>query len=124
MNLQKSIGRILFGITFFVFGILHIMNADKMGAYIPSFIPGGVFWVYLTGLGMIAAAVSFAMNKMVKLSGILLAAMLLIFILTIHIPHMFNPSMMQMTMGNLLKDFGLMAAAIYIASETFKPGHV
>jgi len=61
-----------------------------MVGYVPSFIPGGVFWVYLVGLALIAAAVSIIIQKKAKLACLLLAILLMIFVLTIHLPGLFN----------------------------------
>ena len=43
--------------------VFHIMGADKMAGMVP--IPGGVFWVYFTGVAMIAAGVSIIIRKYV-----------------------------------------------------------
>lgn len=112
----RKVGRYLYAIPFAIFGILHFMNASAMAGMVPF--PGGVFWIYLTGLAMIAAAVSFIIQKKVKLAGILLGIMLLIFVLSIHLPGVIGaegPQAMQASMSSLLKDLGLAAAAFYIA---------
>ncbi len=60
MNILTTSGaRLLYAIPMALFGILHFMNASDMAGMVPSFIPGGVFWVYLTGLGLILAAVKY-----------------------------------------------------------------
>lgn len=115
-----KLGRFLYAIPIAVFGILHFMNAGSMAGMVPAFIPGGVFWVYLTGLALIAAAVSFMIQKKVRLAGILLGIMLIIFVLTIHLPGVAgaeDAQSMQMSMSSLLKDLGLAAAAFYIAGS-------
>lgn len=112
----RKLGRYLFAVPFAVFGILHFMNASSMAGMVP--VPGGVFWVYLTGFALIAAAISFIIQKKVRLAGILLGMMLLIFVFTIHLPGVVgadDPQAMQMSMSSLLKDLGLSAAAFYIA---------
>jgi uncharacterized membrane protein YphA (DoxX/SURF4 family) len=101
-----------------IFGIFHFINADKMGGMVPDFIPGGVFWIYLTGAGLIAASISFIINVQARLAGFLLAGMLMVFVLTIHLPGVINgaEATSQMAMMGLLKDFGLAAASLLIAS--------
>lgn len=115
MNTLKIVARILFGIPFLVFGINHFIYADNMGNIVPHFIPGGIFWVYLTGLALILASISFIINKLVRISGILLAIMLLIFVLTIHIPGLFDANRMQLAMISMLKDLSLASASLFIA---------
>ncbi len=118
MKILSFIARILFGLPFLVFGFFHLTGANHMIGMIPSYMVGGVFWIYLTGLGMTAAAISFFVNKLTFLSGILLAAMLLIFILTIHIPTLTDPQKGTLAMMALLKDTGLMAGALMIAASS------
>lgn len=92
------------------------MNAESMAGMVP--LPGGVFWVYLTGIAFIAAAISFVIQKKIQLAGILLDIMLIIFVLAIHLPGTIgadNPQAMQMSMTSLLKDLPLAAASFYIA---------
>ena len=107
------IGRILFGIIFIVFGLNHFFNASMLAGYVP--VPGGIFWVYLIGVALIAAGISLIMNKLVKISALLLAILLLIFVFSIHLPGMFNPDTSAQSMFSLLKDTGLAAAALFMS---------
>lgn len=116
-NTAGTLGRILFAVPFLVFGFFHFMNGPGMATMVPSYIPGGVFWVYLTGLANILAAISIVSGKQTRLACYLLALMLLVFILTIHLPGMSNPETQQMAMMSLLKDTGLMGGALILASK-------
>lgn len=109
--------RIIFAIPFAIFGLMHFMSGSDMAGYVPSFIPGGVFWVYVTGLGLIAAAVAIIIQKHARLACLLLALMLLIFILTMHLPGALDAATRQMSMPNLLKDWGLMGGALLCAGK-------
>ena len=64
--------RVIFGIPFAVFGVMHLMAADKMQGMVPSFISGGMNWVYITGVLLILGAAGFVINKSVQLAGYLL----------------------------------------------------
>lgn len=115
--LLRLIGKYLYALPFAVFGLFHFMNAGSMAGMVP--IPGGEFWVYFTGLALIAAAVSFVLNIKVRLAGTLLGVMLLIFALSIHLPGVMgadNPQAMQMSMSALLKDLALAGGAFFIAA--------
>ena len=107
-----SLGRWIFGLVFLVFGILHFINAGGMTGIVPGWIPGGAFWVYLTGVAMILAAISILSGKMTSLAGQLLALMLLIFVLTIHLPSVVGGG----SPSGLLKDLGLMAGSLLVAA--------
>ena len=84
-----------------------------MAGMVPSFIPGGVIWVYLTGVALLAAAVAIIIQKKARLAGLLLAAMLLIFVLTIHLPGVMGGN--ESSMPGLLKDIALAGAALGFA---------
>ena len=120
MNQILSLGllRVFFAIPLVVFGVMHLMAADKMQGMVPSFIPGGVIWVYITGVLLILGASGFAINKSVQLAGYLLGGLMLIFILTIHLPVVIGGD--QNGMGSLLKDLSLMAGALSIGSSSSK----
>ena len=111
--LTTKIASILFALPFAVFGILHLTSADKMAGYVP--VPGGAFWVYLTGIARIAAAVSIITGKLTKIACLSLAGLLLVIIATMQIPGLFNPQMAQMAMSGLLKDTSLLGGALLIA---------
>ena len=115
MNKLTTLGRIVFSIPFLVFGIMHFMNANQMAGLVP--IPGGAVWIYITGFAQIAAAISLITKIQTKLAMLSLAFMLLIFIVTVQIPLLGNPQMMQMAIGNLLKDTGLIGASLFIAGN-------
>jgi uncharacterized membrane protein len=120
--LTSTVARILFAVPFIIFGVMHLGNANAMSGYVPSFIPGGIFWIYLTGIALIVAAVSFIIQKYADYAGLLLALMLGIFILTIHLPGLGSSESvtiptMQLSLTNLLKDLGLAAGALVLAGK-------
>ncbi|PJB00597.1 MAG: DoxX family protein [Ignavibacteriales bacterium CG_4_9_14_3_um_filter_30_11] len=116
-QLTTTVARVLFAIPFLVFGLMHLMKGGDMAGYVPSFIPGGVFWVYLVGLALIAASVSIFIQKKAKLACLLLAIMLMVFVLTIHLPGVLNEETMQMSMPNMLKDLALCGAALFFSGS-------
>jgi uncharacterized membrane protein YphA (DoxX/SURF4 family) len=116
--LTTTVARILFALPFGIFGLLHLMGAQNMAGMVPSWIPGGVFWVYLTGLAHIAATVSIITQKKAKLASLLLAAMLGVFILTIHLPGIVGAADemgRMMSMSGFLKDVALAGGALAFA---------
>jgi putative oxidoreductase len=87
-----------------------------MAGFVPAFIPGGVFWVYVTGLALVLACISILIDKQTRLACNLLGLMLIIFVLTIHIPG-FLGEMGDEALPNLLKDLALAGAAFYFAGH-------
>lgn len=110
----SKIGRYLYALPFGVFGLFHFMNASQMAGMVP--IPGGVFWVYLTGLAMLAASVAIIIETKARLAAILLGVLLLIYVLSIHLPAVIGGEM-QPAMQNLLKDLALAGGAWFIAGS-------
>lgn len=118
-NISK-IGKYLYAIPMVIFGLFHFLNASAMAGMVP--IPGGLFWIYLTGLALILAGVTIIIQKLDDWSSFLLAVMLLVFVLTIHLPGVLaGGEMAQMYMTNLLKDIALAGGAlIYLSSKKSK----
>ena len=115
MKNLSTLGRILFALPFGLFGINHFLMLDYYIGQLTSFIPAGAFTIILTGMCLIAACISIITKKMVTLSSILLAIMLFIFIVTIHIPHLFGKVDVEITLITMLKDISLMGGSLMIA---------
>ena len=113
-SLIGKIGRFVFAVPFGIFGLLHFMNASAMSGMVP--IPGGVFWIYLTGIALLAASVSIIIEKYARLACILLGVMLIIFVLSIHLPGVIGGEM-QPNMSNLLKDLAMAGGAWILAGK-------
>ena len=111
----NRISRLLFAIPFGIFGILHFMMAENMTGMVPGFMPGGVVWVYITGVALIAACVSFVAQVQVRLAAFLLALMLVFFAVGVHLPLLIEGS--QSAMPNLLKDLSLAGGALILAGK-------
>ena len=112
-------GRIKYCLPLFGFGAGHLSSANALAGMVPSYVPGGGIWVYITGIAMLLTAVSILWGKMVKLSTLLLGIMLVLFALMLHLPAMGGADAMasQMAMGNMLKDIGLAGAAFMMSAN-------
>jgi putative oxidoreductase len=111
------IARVLFAIPFFGFGLMHLTNGQEMAGMVPSYLPGAIIWVYLTGIAKIGVAGSIVANKWTGVTGLMLAFMLLIFVFTVHLPLAISgvQSKVIVAMPNLLKDMGLAGGALLVA---------
>ena len=103
------VARILFAAPMLMFGMFHFMNAEGMAQMAPF---GGVIIVYLTGLALIAAALSIVIKKKAALACMLLGVYLLLTALTVHIPAMQTD---EMAMSSVLKDVALAGGAWFMA---------
>ena len=120
MKNLSTIGRILFAIPFAIFGLNHFLFLDFYIGTVSSFIPLGPYTIILTGIFLILASLSIIFNKYIKVSTILLSVLLLIFILTIHIPGLFDPEQWKFALIELLKDTSLLGGSLMIAGMTFE----
>lgn len=116
----SRIGTIFYALVIGFFGLNHFMNGTGMAKMVPKFLPGGEFWVYITGACMIAAAIAFLINKWSRLAGLLLCLFLLLIVLTVHLPAVLDApdeGARRFPMVNLIKDTGLAAAALLVAAR-------
>lgn len=82
---------ILFGPLFYAvpiaaFGTEHFTLAKGIASFVPAWIPWHLFWVYLVGAGLIAAAFSLVSGIWVRLSSSLLALMFFLFVVLMDVP--------------------------------------
>ena len=111
-----NIGVLVFALVIGTFGVFHFLNADGMSGMVPDYMPGpGKVWVFITGAALLLSAISILINKYRKIACLLLAAMLIIFVLLLHLPAMNSGS--ESAMGNILKDTAMAAAALMIAGR-------
>jgi len=106
----------------FIFGIFHFLNPRDLVVYVPSYMPGGIIWVYFVGAAFILVAIAFVTNKMVKAAGYLLAFLLIVFVLTVHFPNYLDTGdkeMKQMALISILKDTALAGFALHIAASAY-----
>ena len=106
----SKVARVLFAAPFAIFGLFHFLNGSAMAGMVP--IPGGVFWIYFTGAALIAGSIGIITGILGRLAALGLSALLVTFILGIHVPGLTNPEMQQMAMMGLLKDVSLLGGAL------------
>lgn len=112
-NWIASIGRVIYGLAFGAFGIIHFIQGPRMTFKVPEYFPGdGTFWVYFTGVFFIAISLSIISKKIIRLSCALLAISLVVFDFTIHIPQIINKEFIWNDLSNFLKDTALAGAAL------------
>ncbi len=113
-TLTNLVARILYAVPMGLFGIFHFLDVQGMSGMVPDFLPFAGFWVVITGIALLLAAVSILIEKQTRLACILLGIMLLIFAITIHLPTVIAGEAEPV---NLLKDVALAGAAWFIAGR-------
>jgi uncharacterized membrane protein len=109
----------LLSVVLIAFGIFHFQYPRDLLVYVPVGLVGGIKWAYVVGGAFILVGLSFLTNQYVKFTGYVLAALLIIFILTIHVPNYQNAGdkeMRQLALINILKDTAIMGFALHVAA--------
>ncbi len=79
-------GRLFFAIPLAVFSTEHFTLTSLIVNLVPSWIPWHLFWVYLVGVALIAAALSITVKKYSELAATLLGIMFFLFVALMDIP--------------------------------------
>ncbi len=110
--LTTVVARILFALPYGIFGVFHLLNGRQMAAYVP--IPGGIFWVYFTGVAMLAGSIGLITKIQGYWAALGIALLLAIYIVFVHAPGMGNPDpvLKQLETINFLKDTSLLGGAL------------
>ncbi len=119
-NYVSTIARIVYALVMGFFALNHFMHPDMMAGAVPSFLPSPTIWVYIVAVALGLAALAMLIGVKVRLAGYMLGLLLIIIILSVHVPAIVKAidlagRMAPMTM--VLKDLGLAAAAFYIGSK-------
>lgn len=109
------IGKLLYAGPMAMFAIGHFTNADAMSGMVPSFLPAPIFWVYLTGLCLLLAAIAIVIGKKAKLATQLLGLMLIAFAVLLHMSGFLDGD--QVSTAMFMKDMALGGAAWFMSAH-------
>jgi uncharacterized membrane protein len=116
------LGRVLFAAPMAVFGTEHFVLTDDIARLVPSWMPGHLFWTYLTGTGLIAAALSIVVRKHSGLAAMLLGVMLFSFALLIWLPQTVATAGNRFALAVLLREIAFGSGSFALAvTEGFGP---
>lgn len=119
MNAVTAIGKYLFAIPFIVLGFVYLIYAQNMTSMLTF--PGGVVWVYVSGLCMLLAGVAVLISKKDAVATFLLGLLLLVYALLVHLPNAFGANGMDaFATSVLLKDLALSGAAFVYCRSAAK----
>lgn len=118
-HIVSRIAIYLLSVVLIIFGIFHFLYPRDLFVYVPVFMVGGIIYAYIVGALFIIVGLSFLTNQYVKFTSYLLAALMLIFILSIHVPNYLNAGTRDMKIAaliNILKDAAIMGFVLHIAA--------
>jgi uncharacterized membrane protein YphA (DoxX/SURF4 family) len=117
--LEKIIpfGSIFFCITITSFGIDHFLYAEGISTLVPNWIPGHMFWTYFAGIALAGSGVTIILRIKLKLSALLLALMIFLWLIVLHIPRAIaDPYGLQGNeVSSVFEAFGFSGVAYLIA---------
>ncbi|TDX01056.1 DoxX family protein [Dinghuibacter silviterrae] len=82
----RRVGTILFALTIISFAVDHFLYAHEAADYVPAWIPGHVFWLYVTGGALMGFGLAILVQFKTRLMATLLGAMILTWFVILHIP--------------------------------------
>jgi uncharacterized membrane protein len=115
-----ALGCVFFAAPLATFGAEHLVDARGIMQVVPTWMPLRLFWTYLVGVALIAAALSLALKKRVRLAATLLAIMFFLFVLLIHIPNVAMNLHNRFLLAVALRDLSFAGGALAL-SATQKP---
>ena len=83
------LGRVFYALGLIGIGIQHFIFRDFIAVMIPYWppaIPGRAFWAYGMGVALIAAGCVLALNLRVRITGAVLGAVIVVWVLADHLP--------------------------------------
>jgi uncharacterized membrane protein len=121
-GLDKTLpfGRLFFAIPMGVFGTEHFTDTQQIARLVPSWMPLHTFWVYLVGIGLIAAALSIILEKHERLAATLLGCMFVLFVGLLHIPNLVATHGARLFWAILLRDISFGGGAFALAGRPSK----
>jgi uncharacterized membrane protein len=110
-------GRLFFAMPMGVFGTEHLVDTAEIAGLVPSWMPAHLFWTYLVGVALIAAALSITVKKYSKLAAMLLGSMLLLFVVLMHIPNILETHGARLFWAIALRDTAFSGGAFALAGS-------
>jgi len=115
-----KLGRWLFAGSMVIFGVQHFMYAGFIATLVTPWIPGHLFWVYLTGVGMIVAGLCIAINKLGGLAATWLGIMFLLWVIVLHGPRVAAQPRNADELSSLLVALAMGGASFVVARSLYK----
>ena len=110
--LTTTVARILFALPYGIFGIFHLLNGRQMAGYVV--VPGGVFWVYFTGIAMIAGSIGLITKIQGYWAALGIALLMVLYIVFVDARGLMSsdPMLKQLSLISLLKGISLLGGAL------------
>lgn len=112
---------VLYAASLAVFGAEHFAAIKAMSQMVPAWMPARLFWAYFVGCALLAAALSFILNRYVHLSAALLGVMFFVFVALIHLPNAIATPHDRFAWTVVLRETSFAGGAFAFASRRLFP---
>jgi uncharacterized membrane protein len=110
-------GRLCFAIPMAVFGTEHFTDTADIAALVPNWIPAHIFWTYLVGVALLAAALSITVKVQSRLAATLVGAMFFSFVVLMDIPAVVAEPGNRIFWALALRELAFASGALAFASS-------
>jgi putative oxidoreductase len=117
--MSSRLASVVYAVMIGTCGALHLINAGELRLLLPSFLPAGVVWIYLSGFALIGAAIAIVSNnELSRPVCYLLAVMIFLFIFLVQLRKAsFSPDNMKLTyLEEMFKDAAIAMGAVIIGN--------
>src|ERR1700753_2162140 len=118
------LGPVFEAVALAIFSAEHFLAARDLSGIVPRWLPGPLFWTYLVGAALLAAAISFVAWRCVRWSASLLALLFLIIVATIDLPNLPQHIHERLFWTLTVRETAFGGGAIVLAGSLWPRGHV
>ena len=111
------LARRLYAVGLPLVGLAHFMGADEATAYVPTWLPLRVGWVYLTGAGHVAAGLAILFGVLPRLAAVLEAGQITAFVILAHVPAVHGAPGDRLQWAMLVYALSIAASAWLVAAS-------
>ncbi|MBA3915245.1 MAG: hypothetical protein H0X25_15625 [Acidobacteriales bacterium] len=116
------LGPVFEAVALAIFAAEHFLAARELSTIVPRWMPGALFWTYLVGAALLAAAISFVSWRHVRWSALLLALLFLIIVATIDLPSLPKNVHERLFWTLTLRETAFAAGAMVLAGSQWPGG--
>jgi uncharacterized membrane protein len=106
-----------------MFAAEHFTAARDLMPIVPHWLPAPLFWTYLVGAALLAAAISFIAWRHVRWSALLLALLFLIIVATVDLPNLPQNIHDRFFWILTVRETAFAAGAMVLAGSVWAPGN-
>jgi uncharacterized membrane protein len=112
--------RYIFLLALIVFGVQHYMYLNFITTLIPAWLPAHLFWAWLVMIVFFATALSLLIQKLAKLSALLLAIMFLLWVIILHLPRVVASPYLEPEWTSMFVALAFGSVSLLLVAKTHK----